>query len=265
MKTQVLEKHRERTFYTMIIYNCDCRDYLRKCDPGSYDTIFADPPDNLGLKYGTYKDAISENDYYFGLISPVILESLRVCKVFWISYYWRHDLEIKSLVRDILRNYRPSWQAKTFIWRYTFGQHNSRDCGSGFRYLLRISSSSWKPCVDKIRVQSVRQAMGDKRADSRGRVPDDVWEFDADGIWTEFPRVVGNSHERMSFHPTQHPEGLIERILRLSGSKRVLDVFSGTGTTLRVAKRLGLDGDGCEIDTDYCRRIAAELGIGMDK
>jgi len=244
-----------------MIYNNDCRDHLVACKPGDYDTVFMDPPDNLGLKYGAYRDKIPDDLYYYGLIRPLILESMRVAKVVWVSYYWQHDLEIKSLVRDLLNNYRPSWRAKTFLWRYTFGQHSHSDCGSGFRFLLRLSSHGWRPCTDDIRVPSQRQALGDKRADPRGRVPDDVWSFDTEGVWAEFPRVVGNSKERRTWHPTQHPEGLMERILKLSGSKRVFDCFLGTGTTLRVAQRLGIECDGTEIDPDYCRRIGAELGV----
>lgn len=245
----------------MKIINDDCRRYLKTCKPRDYDTIFSDFPDNLGLKYGAYDDNIPLSEYYFGLIEPVIMESMRIAKVVWISYYHRHDLEIKTLVNYILRNWRPSWRCKTFIWHFTFGQHNTNDCGSGFRYLLRLSSPAWVPDTTGIRVSSERQALGDKRADPRGRVPDDFWEFDTDGIWTEFPRVVGNAEERREWHPTQHPEGLIERILRLSGSKRALDCFLGSGTTTRVAKRLGIEADGCEIDKEYCRRIANELGI----
>lgn len=247
----------------MIIINDDCRDYLQDCSPGQYDTIFADPPDNLDLNYGAYDDNIPLTYYYQGLIQPVLMESMRIAKVVWLSYYWRHDLEIKAMVHRLLRNYRPSWRCKTFIWRYTFGQHNTNDCGSGFRYLLRLSSSTWVPDTTGIRVSSERQAIGDKRADPRGRVPDDIWEFDADGIWTEFPRVVGNAEERREWLPTQHPEGLLERVFRLSGSKRVLDCFLGTGTTMRVAKRLGVECDGCEIDPGYCRRIGNELGISV--
>jgi len=249
----------------MRIINDDFREYVVDIDPGYYDTVFGDPPDNLGLKYDHYDDEVPLIYYYHGLITPFLMEGMRIAKVVWLSYYWRHDLEIKSIARNLLRAFRPSWQAKTFIWRYTFGQHNSRDCGSGFRYLLRLSSPTWRPSVDSIYIQSERQAIGDKRADSRGRVPDDVWEFDTNGVWTEFPRVVGNSLERKEWHPTQHPEGLVERILRLSGSEKVLDCFLGTGTTLRVAKRMGIEADGCEIDPDYCQRIANELGVNVER
>jgi site-specific DNA-methyltransferase (adenine-specific) len=249
----------------MRIINDDFREYVVDVEPGHYDTVFADPPDNLGLKYDHYDDSVPPIYYYHGLIAPILWEGMRIAKVVWLSYYWRHDLEIKNLTRNVIRSYKPTWQCKTFIWRYTFGQHNTNDCGSGFRYLLRLSSPTWKPCVQGIRIPSERQAIGDKRADLRGRVPDDVWDFDTDCIWTEFPRVVGNAAERREWHPTQHPEGLIERIFRLSGSERILDCFLGTGTTLRVAKRLGIEADGCEIDPNYCRRIANELGGRIER
>lgn len=100
-------------------------------------------------------------------------------------------------------------------------------------------------------------------------MPDDVWDFDADAPdgckfcgWAasgvlDAPRVTGNSGERRRWHPTQHPERLMERILLSSGGP-VLDLFGGTGTTLRVAKRLGLDCDIVELDAGYCAAIAME-------
>jgi hypothetical protein len=61
--------------------------------------------------------------------------------------------------------------------------------------------------TDAIRVPSARMKHGDKRADRRGRVPDDIWEF---------PRVCGNYAERRQWAVTQHPEALIERLVRMS-------------------------------------------------
>lgn len=248
----------------MKIIQGDCLEYLN-ATVSAYHVIFADPPDNIGLKYGEYKDKIPDELYYLRLES-IIHRAMQRCRVFWLSYYWRHDLEIKGRVRALL--YRSAWQAKTFIWRYTFGQHGATDCGSGFRYLLRLSSPAWKPNVSNLRVPSIRQAIGDKRAAPGGRVPDDVWEWDAEGVWHEFPRVVGNAQERRTWHPTQHPEGLMERIIRLSTNStedRILDCFLGTGTTLRVARRLGYEATGIEIDPVYARRAADELAISVEE
>jgi DNA modification methylase len=123
--------------------------------------------------------------------------------------------------------------------------------------------------VSGIKVPSTRQAIGDKRAAPGGKIPDDVWEWDAEGVWHEFPRVVGNAKERREWHPTQHPEGLMERIIRMSTnseSDRILDCFLGTGTTLRVAQRLGYNNaTGIEIDPVYACRAAIELGVSVER
>jgi site-specific DNA-methyltransferase (adenine-specific) len=169
-----------------------------------------------------------------------------------LSYYWKHDVAIKHIIYNLQQQALPTLKVKTFIWRFTFGQHNKNDCGSGFRFLVRMTRTSAKIRPDNIREMSERQRIGDKRASDAGRVPDDVWEF---------PRVVGNAYERKSWHPTQHPEALMQRIICFSTDPgdKVLDLYSGTGTTLRVCKRIGRDCTGIEIDPLYCKNIEREL------
>lgn len=214
------------------------------------DLIFADPPDNLGLKYNEYKD--KRPDYY-GWIELTIYRALAKTKCFWLSYYWKHDLEIKYRARQILKQY-PHVSAKTFIWRYTFGQHNSHDFGSGYRYLLRFTKPDAKFNPDSVRVLSKRQMLGDARANPKGRVPDDVWDY---------PRVVGNSSERRKWHPTQHPEALLKRIILMHTDPNdlVVDLFGGTGTTLRAALSCNRRALISEIDGEYCRQISNETGL----
>lgn len=229
------------------IFNGNCLDLLTQLQ--TVPLIFADPPDNLGLEYGTYKDKRPPEQYYEWL-ELVVRKALRVTDCFWLSYYWQHDLEIKHFVRNIIKYYHPSVKAHTFIWRFTFGQYVESDCGSGFRYLLRLIKPGAKLNPDAIRIPSRRMELGDSRA-AGPRVPDDVWEF---------PRVVGNSPERRSWHPTQHPEDLLRRIILLNSDRAdtVVDLFGGTGTTLRVATALGRNSVISEINPDYCQKILGE-------
>ena len=76
----------------------------------------------------------------------------------------------------------------------------------------------------------------------------------------DFPRVTGNSKQRRPWHPTQLNEGLVERCLKLTTPPggTVLDPFGGTGTTLRVCKRINLPCTLIEVDRDYCQQIAKE-------
>jgi len=158
------------------------------------------------------------------------------------------------MVWEILKTWKGSWHAKTFIWKYTFGQYNDLDCGSGFRPILRLSSPGVKWSVDNIRVTSKRMELGDSRAKGP-KVPDDVFEF---------PRVTGNSRERREWISNQHPEGLIKRIFNMSmirgESTRFLDLFTGSGTGIRVAKVLGLNLDAVDIRTEELLKEHPSLG-----
>jgi len=82
--------------------------------------------------------------------------------------------------------------------------------------------------------------------------------YGSPGDVLDFPRVTGNSKQRCDWHPTQLHEELVERCIKLSTTEgdRVLDPFGGTGTTMRVCKRLGLPCTLFEFDPTYCAKIA---------
>ena len=107
---------------------------------------------------------------------------------------------------------------------------------------------------DAIRVPSWRQLNGDKRADPRGRVATDVFDF---------PRVTGNSGQRRKWHPTQLNEKLYERCIRLTCNETdtVCDMFGGTGTMARVCATTGNPCILIERDGSYCEKIAVEHGL----
>lgn len=236
-----------------MIYNCDVLELLPVIKPGTYELVFIDPPDNIGLKYDTCFD---NNPRYYDWLFDIINHSFDVGKIIWLSYYWKHDIEIKYMLRNVLPIVQVN--AKTFIWRFTFGQHNANDCGSGFRFMLRLSPFDTCFNTDSIRVESERQRLADPRADVRGRVPDDVWDI---------PRIVGNSSERRTWHPTQHPERLVARVINMctKPGDRILDLFGGTGTVLRVGKRNGRLVDTCELSSIYANLIANENSEPLTK
>lgn len=59
-------------------------------------------------------------------------------------------------------------------------------------------------------------------------------------IWTDIERVGNTSSERCEY-PTQKPEQFLERIISVSSNEGdiVIDAFSGSGTTLAVAEKMG--------------------------
>ncbi len=76
-----------------------------------------------------------------------------------------------------------------------------------------------------------------------------------------FPRVAGTFKERAGFHGCQMPEQLLGRIIRCCSLEKelVLDPFSGSATTLAVAKKLGRKYLGYEISEEYVRHGMSRL------
>ena len=70
-------------------------------------------------------------------------------------------------------------------------------------------------------------------------------------IWSFVP--VGKN----KIHPHQTPKGLVKRLIGLYSSKGdlVVDTFAGSGTTLKVAKEMGRNSIGYEIDKAYIKEI----------
>ena len=98
-----------------------------------------------------------------------------------------------------------------------------------------------------------------ERNNMRGANPGDVWEFSH----------VHYCNENRQNHPTQKPEGLMERMVLASSNihSSVLDPFLGSGTTLRVCQQLKRSAAGIEINPDYVQlsknRLTAEF-FGFD-
>lgn len=232
------------------VFNIDAREYIRTSITSGrpYATCFMDPPDNIGLGYSTYDDSMPD-DEYLKFLRHILWASLFVADTVWCSFNAKWLLYLGT--EDWLwRN----CEIKLCMQTFTFYQHNQHDLGNGFRPLLRIQHPWAHLDPDAIRVESERQKAGDKRADPRGKVPSDVFDF---------PRVTGNSKQRRRWHPTQLHEGLVERCLKLTTppSGKVLDLFGGTGTTSRVADRLGLDCDYVDLDPEYCNKVAEEFNV----
>lgn len=235
------------------VYNMDAMAFLDDVPAGQVKAMFADPPDNIGLDYGLGKgeDKMPASTYYAWL-ELLILKAMLKCKVLVLSYYHKHDLTVSGIVGRVLRDRHPSWAWQKAMWHFTFGQYNPNGLTNNWRPILILTAPSAELHYDAIKIVSSRAVIGDARAPADGLRGDvDVWSI---------PRVVGNSPERRAWHPTQHPEELMSKIMRLCGSPFV-DLFGGTGTTIRVAKRLGVQASCVELSRDYASRIASENGV----
>lgn len=250
----------------------DCLEGMKQLADGSVDLVFSDPPFNIGYHYDVYQDNLEDNEY-LDWSRQWMEEVIRVLKddgSFWLAIGDEYAAEMKVLMQRTLGMTCRSW----VIWYYTFGVNCQKKFNRSHAHLFQMvkDPDNFTFNADAIRVPSARQLVyGDKRANPRGRLPDDTWilrpqdlpeGFQPDDDTWYFPRVAGTFKERSGFHGCQMPEQLLGRIIRISSNEEelVLDPFAGSGTTLAVACKLRRKYLGYEISTDYVKAIRQRLG-----
>jgi site-specific DNA-methyltransferase (adenine-specific) len=253
------------------VHQGDCLNLLAHVPTGTVHLAFADPPFNIGYDYDTYDDRRSADDYlaWSRRWMAEIVRVLAASGTFWLAIGDEYAAELKVLATRELGLTCRSW----VVWYYTFGVHCKYKFSRSHAHLFHFVKDPVKFTfnVDAIRVPSARELVyGDRRADARGRLPDDTWilrpqdlpeGFAADDDTWYFPRVCGTFKERSGWHGCQMPEQLLGRIVRACSNEGelVLDPFGGSGTTLAVAKKLGRSFLGLELSEAYAARIAERL------
>jgi len=231
----------------------DCIEVLAKVRKPFADLIFADPPFNIGYKYDKYNDK-QKREKYVAWTKDWIRACKKVLKPtgsFYIAIGDEYAANVR-IIADGLGLIMRNW----IIWHYTFGQQMKKKFARSHTHIFYFVNDeknfTFNDCA--VRVPSDRQLIySDKRANPAGKMPDDVW--------TEYPRVCGTFKERAGWHPCQMPENLLKRIIAVSSNPRdrVLDPFSGSGTTLAAAYQLGREYVGIEISQKYVKNARKRL------
>jgi site-specific DNA-methyltransferase (adenine-specific) len=254
------------------IVHGDCLERMSRLRPGLADLVFADPPFNIGYQYDVYDDKKERQDY-LGWSKSWITSVHRVLSetgTFWLAIGDEYAAELKIISQEVGFQLR-SW----VIWYYTFGVNCkskfSRSHAHLFYFVKDPKRFTFNSELLENRIPSARQLVyADGRANPSGRLPDDTWVLrpqdlsdcftTAEDTWY-FPRVAGTFKERAGFHGCQMPEQLLGRIVRLCSREGevVLDPFSGSATSLAVAKKLGRRYLGFDLSDDYVHRGRARL------
>ena len=227
----------------------DAVSLFQEIENESIDLIIADPPYNLGKDYGNNHD-LKDFDEYLDFSRSWLRQAKRVLKpegsiyvfmgVRFISYIY----EILDRELDMSFN---SW----IVWHYTQGIGRKRGFSPRHDDVLFFNKGTdFTFNLDDVRVP---QKYFRARNNMRGANPSDVWRFSH----------VHYSESNRQNHPTQKPEGLIERMVLASSNRGevVLDPFSGSGTTLRVCQQLGRNAVGFEINPDYIKMTRNRLAL----
>jgi len=263
----------------------DCIDLMAAWPANCVDLIFADPPYNIGYTYDQYDDSRSPDDYV-DWSEQWIDGCVRLLKPTGSLYILIGD-EYAAQVRMHLRHHEAcknllfrNW----IIWHYTFGQNCKAKFNRSHAHLFYCvgSASLGKTNLIKdqpftfnrqaIAVPSARQTTyADRRANPRGKLPDDTWYlrpqetdgtfFQPDGDTWYQSRLCGTFKERVPWHPCQLPKALLERVVKVSSHPEdlVFDPFAGSGTTLAVAHQLGRNWLGCELSQDYATKATERI------
>jgi DNA modification methylase len=252
------------------IHHGNCVEGMKKVPDASVELVFADPPFNIGFEYDEYDDRL-QAEHYLGWSSDWMREVFRILKpngTFWLAIGDEYAAELKLEAQKI--GFLPrSW----VIWYYTFGVHCKHKFARSHAHLFYFvkDAKSFTFNRDSIAVPSARQLVyRDKRNNPKGRLPDDTWilrpqdcddGFNPDEDTWYFPRVAGTFKERAGFHGCQMPEQLLGRIIRACSDpgEIVMDPFSGSSTTLVVAKKLDRRFFGFELSQEYLDRGSGRL------
>jgi len=220
---------------------------LARLPSDSIDLVIADPPYNLGKNYGNNID-LKERDDYFAFTRDWLQEVRRVLKPGGSVFCF---MGVKFIARtyvtleEDLHLTPQGW----ITWHYTQGIGRKRGFSPRHEDILWFSKG--KDARFNLDAVRVPQKYYRKRNNMTGANPGDVWQFS---------HVHYCAAERLP-HPTQKPEALIERIISAASNAgdTVLDPFLGSGTTARVARILGRNSIGFDINPDYIRMSKERL------
>lgn len=233
----------------------DAIEELRTLSDESIDLIIADPPYNLGKDYGNNHD-LKGFDEYISFTRAWLSEAKRVLKPHGTIYVFM-GVRFISYLYDVLDRELQLYFNSWVVWHYTQGLGKTKGFSPRHDDILVFNKT--KDFIFNLDDIRVPQKFYRERNNMRGANPGDVWQFSH----------VHYSNPNRQDHPTQKPEGIIERIVLTSSNKGdiVLDPFSGSGTTLRVCQQLDRNVIGFELNPSYVeltRTRLAEPFSGFD-
>jgi DNA modification methylase len=245
------------------VYCADCVESLKSLGGKSVALAVSDPPYNIGQAYDKHQDNMRPADY-FSWCGEWLSGLYRVLQVNGAAWVFINDDNVSEM--DVLAKKIGFVKRSHVIWYYTFGVNCQKKLSRTHTHLLyyTLVKDVNGPAFNKeaVAVPSMRQLLyKDKRAAGGGKIPDDTWilnpryipeGFKPDGDTWSDSRVCGTFKEKQDT-PNQLPEALLGRIIRLCSNPGdlVLDPFSGSGTTVCVAKKLGRQYLGFDVSKNY--------------
>ena len=221
---------------------------------GFVDLLILDPPYNLSKNYNghLFKEK-DKTDYqeWFQRAVVLLMPTLKPTASVYICSDWKTS----TLIAPVLETYfdvrnRITWEREKGRGAKSNWKNNTEDI-----WFCTVSDDYYFD-VDSVKLK--RKVLAPYRENGK---PKD-WREEASGnyrlthpsnIWTDVTVPFWSMPENTD-HPTQKPEKLIAKLVLASSHKGdcVFDPFLGSGTTAVVARKLGRNFCGIEINEEYC-------------
>lgn len=235
------------------IINADVFKGLEMIQDESINLMFIDPPYNLKKKYeDEVSDSWKSNDEYLNWLCKLLELSLKKItkdgslyimnttqNMPYIDIFLRDKINIKSRI----------------VWAYdSSGVQAKKYFGSLYEPILFCTNHKVKYTFNSKDIL-IPTKTGKKRQliDYRKNPPKKYNDFKVPGNVWDFSRVRYKMEEYVR-HPSQKPEALLERIVKVSSNENdtILDLFAGTFSMGRVAQNLNRRYIGIELSEVYC-------------
>ena len=236
-----------------ILYEGDCLEIMQTLRSESVDMIFADPPFNVGKKYGGKPDSDRRSDYY-EWCAAWITEGFRLLKRTGTFYLMTISCHVFRMGYEMEKH-------GVFInkveWRNVSASHNKRGFWSSTQPIVvfgKTNAYKFNTYAQRRKITQLR--WGGYSSKPQGQLLD-YWD-DIPFVYAgsvSHPEAILRPGTNQKVHPTQMPINLAARCLLFSTDKgdTVLDPFSGSGTTGVACIKFGRCFIGIERESEYVK------------
>jgi site-specific DNA-methyltransferase (adenine-specific) len=252
LRTALLQENRRSNAITIQGDSAAIAPFLPK---SSIDLLILDPPYNLNKDFHGYKFSKQTIDNYTDWLNQTVLAFkplLKPTASIYICGDWLTSVSIFTVASShfIVRN-RITWERE----KGRGARHNWKNSSEDIWFCTVSDHYTFNTDAVKLR----RKVLAPYR--NHDGTPKD-WTITQSGsfrdthpsnLWTDITIPFWSMPENTD-HPTQKSEKLIAKLILASTNPRdlVLDPFSGSGTSLVVAKKLGRLCIGIEQNETYC-------------
>lgn len=231
----------------MKLYNKDCLEFLSTLDDSSIDMVLTDPP-YFEIVKNDWDNQWETEQEYLAWCKCWTDECVRVLKPNRMLAVWgttKTDTFLRYKL-DVMNSNTALTYRNWIIWHYDWGGRPKNNFARKHEDCLVYSKGNewyFDDAAIRIPYKVEKNVRSTATNNPLGKIPTDVWE----------KNNHTTSKEYVAWHPTQKPLMILERLIRAytKPGDTILDIFSGSGSTMIAAHNTGRKFVGCELSSEY--------------